>query len=88
MLNSKRMHTICTTLKNLRKERGITQEVAAGELSVTRKRYASWEEGRAEPDILMLYRISQLNNITLDEIVKQSLIEPANVSNHNTPAYA
>lgn len=57
-------------LKKLRSEAGLTQEQAAEKLNVTRSAVARWESAQGIPDISNLIAISEVYNISLDELIK------------------
>lgn len=56
-------------LRSLRSEKGITQEVLAKKINVTRQTISGWERGRSEPDIAMLIQLSNFFSITVDELL-------------------
>lgn len=56
-------------LKNLRKQHNFSQQEFADMLHVSRQAVSRWETGRAEPDIEMLRKISQLYKITIDDLI-------------------
>lgn len=79
------MSYLSNKLVTLRKEKGYTQEKTAELLEVPHKRYASWEEGRAEPHTEMLLKISDFYGITVgellrDEITKQHIMSKQAIS--------
>ena len=55
-------------IKQLRRRRGITQEVMAQELGVTAQAVSKWERGVATPDIALLPDISAFFGVTIDEL--------------------
>ena len=59
-------------LKQLRSESGLTQEQVAEKLNVTRSAIARWETDKGFPDITNLIAISELYDITIDELIKGS----------------
>lgn len=56
-------------LKNLRKEKGITQEKLAEELGVSGRTVSRWETGNNMPDISVLIEISEFYDVSIPEIV-------------------
>lgn len=56
-------------LKTLRKDRGLTQEQLAQELNVSRQAISNWENNKNLPDLEMVVTISQLFNLSLDELI-------------------
>lgn len=61
-------------LQKLRKEHNITQEALADKLNVTRQAVSKWESGTAYPDTDKLIQISKIFNISLDELINDSVI--------------
>ena len=57
-------------LKIRRKELGFTQDYVAAELGITRQTMSNWENGRSYPDIERIIRLSELYNLSLDELLK------------------
>ena len=56
---------------NLKQHRCLTefsQKTTSELLKMTRARYASYEEGRAEPNITTLKQIADFYEITIDEL--------------------
>lgn len=63
------MNYIGKNLKNIRKRNGITQEVLAEKLNVTRQAVSNWENGKTRPDIDMLCEISAALETDVNEIL-------------------
>lgn len=59
-------------LKQLRNESGLTQEQVAEKLNCTRSAIARWETDKGIPDITNLIAISELYNVTIDELIKDN----------------
>ena len=59
----------CQNLKFARKASGMTQKEVALSLNVVESCYANWEQGRTEPNIIMLRKLSVLFDISLDELI-------------------
>jgi len=55
-------------IKELRKEKGLTQAELARCLNVTRSAVALWETDNTDPDIKNIIEIAKFFNITLDEL--------------------
>jgi transcriptional regulator with XRE-family HTH domain len=55
-------------LKQLRTERGLSQEQTAAALNISRPTYGHYERGRSEPDTDTLKRIAKFFNVSLDEL--------------------
>ena len=60
-----------------RKQRGLSQEELASRLNVTRQTVSKWEVGDSTPDMEKLTLISDLFDISLDELVLGRRPEPA-----------
>ena len=56
-------------LKELRKEKGITQEEFAEELNVSGRTVSRWETGNNMPDISLLIEIADFFDVTIPEII-------------------
>ena len=61
----------CQNLKSARIEAAMTQKQVAEKLHVVESCYANWEQGRTEPNISMLRKLSEILDITLDELVNE-----------------
>lgn len=66
---------ISDNLKQLRKERSITQENLAQFLGVSFQAISKWERNEGYPDITILPSIANFFNITLDELVGMEKIK-------------
>lgn len=58
----------CQNLKNVRKESGLTQKQVAEQLQVVESCYANWEQGRTEPNVTMIRKLSKIFNVTIDDL--------------------
>lgn len=58
-------------LKNKRIEKGLSQEVLAERIGVTRQTISSWENNRSYPDIGSVLKLSDLYDVSLDELLKE-----------------
>ncbi|MCM1042633.1 MAG: helix-turn-helix domain-containing protein [Corallococcus sp.] len=56
-------------LKNLREEKKLTQENVCEKLNVSRNCYASYEQGRTEPNIEMLVKLANLFECSVDYLL-------------------
>jgi transcriptional regulator with XRE-family HTH domain len=56
-------------LKELRKEKNLTQENLAEQLSVSNRTISRWETGNNMPDISMLVEISDFYDVSIPEII-------------------
>lgn len=57
-------------IKQLRKEKGLTQKDLAEQLGITDKAISKWERGLSSPDIALLEDLSQILDITVLELIK------------------
>lgn len=62
-------------LARVRKERGLTQEALAVKLNVVRQTISKWENGTAVPDADTLCRIAEALEISVAELLGNSLHE-------------
>ncbi|WP_164509902.1 helix-turn-helix transcriptional regulator [Lacticaseibacillus porcinae] len=58
-----------------RQRLGLTQDALAGKLFVTRQTISNWENDRHYPDIENLLLLSQLFQLSLDELVKGDVVQ-------------
>ena len=56
-------------LKELRREKGITQEQLAEQLNVSGRTVSRWETGSNMPDISILVELAELHDVTIPEII-------------------
>lgn len=57
-------------LKLRRNELGLTQDQVAEKLGITRQTMSNWENGRSYPDIERIVRLSDIYQLSLDELLK------------------
>ena len=57
-------------IKEARTKSGLTQEQAAEKILVTRQTISNWENGKSLPDVLSIIKMSDLYQISLDELLK------------------
>jgi len=60
----------CDNLKNARRLAAFTQKQVAAKLGVVESCYANWEQGRTEPSISALRKLSTILDISIDELIK------------------
>ena len=60
----------------LRKERGWSQEELGEKISVTRQTVSKWELGQTTPELAKLIELSELFQISIDELVGREKIVP------------
>jgi len=61
---------IDTLLKKYREQQQLTQQDVADKLFVSRQSVSNWELNKNYPDIIKLIELSELYEVTLDELVK------------------
>ena len=61
---------IAEKLQEERQKAGMTQDQVAEKIMVSRVTVSRWENGKSLPDIVSLISLSDLNSISLDELVK------------------
>ena len=62
-------------LKDLREQKGITQETLADKLHTSRSRISMYEQGKREPDFEMQEAIADYFNVTIDYLFGRDDIE-------------
>lgn len=65
-------------LYQLRKQKGLSQEELANRLNVSRQTISKWEVGDSTPDMEKLIAISDLFEISLDELILDKKPETIN----------
>lgn len=58
-------------LKTKRTEAGLSQEALAERIGVSRQTISSWENNRSYPDIGSILKLSDLYDVSLDELLKE-----------------
>ncbi len=53
-----------------RKKRGLTQELVAEKLGVSRQTLSKWETGETIPDIYQAKKLSTIYHVSLDELIE------------------
>ena len=61
-----------TVLKEIRKEKLLTQKELSEKLGFSKNAICEWEKGRCEPSITVLKKISSLFNLSIDYLVGNS----------------
>ena len=56
-------------IKNLRKQKGYTQETLAQELNIVRQTVSKWEKGYSVPDAVMLEKLAELFEVSVGELL-------------------
>ncbi|MBQ0786555.1 MAG: LexA family transcriptional regulator [Oceanihabitans sp.] len=74
------MKFISQNIRHLRSLKGVTQEVFAEDLQVTRSRISSYEEGRSAPTIEMLIQLSDYFKLPIDILLRNDLTKAKDTS--------
>lgn len=72
-------------LKEIRKQKGLTQTEVAQKLNISQQTYSDYENKKTEPDIDKLIELSKLFNISLDKLLKENKDE---INNNQHPRYS
>ncbi len=59
-------------IKELRKQKGYSQEVLAQQLNVVRQTISKWEKGYSVPDAVMLEKIAELFEVSVGDLLGES----------------
>lgn len=62
-------------LIQLRRKEGMSQEQLAAQMGITRQSVSKWESGSTLPELTKLIAISELFNVSVDYLVKDSMEE-------------
>ena len=52
----------------------LTQESAAESVGVSRQTMSSWENGKSFPDIISIMKLSDLYDISIDDLVSDAIV--------------
>ena len=75
-------HMVASNIRKFREEKNFTQSDLADRLSVTRQAVSNWENGKTEPDIETLHKISDILEITIEELIYGQKRETTVVHKH------
>lgn len=70
--NEKRKALFAVAVRELRKANQLTQKEAANALGIGQPTYNSYENGRSEPSLEMLVRMSYLFKCSVDDLLQKS----------------
>lgn len=70
-------------LKEIRKNKGLSQEQLAEKIGVSRQAVTKWETGKGLPDVENIVIIAEIFKTTLDELLRDPTVE----QKQETPAY-
>lgn len=65
----------CDIIKNLRKEKSLSQQAIANYLQITRQAYSNYENGKREPDYETLLKLSEFFGVTVDYLTRGEMAE-------------
>ncbi|HIW57585.1 MAG TPA: helix-turn-helix domain-containing protein [Firmicutes bacterium] len=63
-------------LKSIRKQRKLSQQKVAMELNISREALSHYENGRREPSIGMLIKMSDYFNVSIDYLIRGEEFRP------------
>ncbi len=63
-------------LKSIRKQRKLSQQKVAMELNISREALSHYENGRREPSIGMLIKMSDYFNVSIDYLIRGEEFKP------------
>lgn len=63
------MNKIAKSIKRLRVAQNLSQEELAEKLFVSRQAVSSWENNRTQPDIEMISKLSEVFNVSIEELI-------------------
>lgn len=74
-------------LKNIREQKGFSQAEVANHLHISRQAISNWENGKSFPDIDNIVILSELYNISVDELlgVKEPVSKENDYKSHKVP---
>lgn len=70
-------------IKNLRKQKGYSQETFANQLNVVRQTISKWETGQSVPDADMLENIANIFEVSVGQLLGSTISENENTENEN-----
>ncbi|MBQ8862834.1 MAG: helix-turn-helix transcriptional regulator, partial [Clostridia bacterium] len=73
MYDLNHIYKVGNLISKLREEKGLSQSELGSLLGVTNKAVSRWENGRGYPDTSLLLKLSDVLEITVDELLKGEL---------------
>lgn len=64
--------TLAEQLKASREKKGLSQTDVANRLNITRQSISKWENGKGYPDLDNLVLLSEVYEISIDELLKEN----------------
>ena len=73
-------------LVQFRKNKGLSQEELAEDVGVTRQTISNWELNETAPDLKQAQKLSEIFNISLDELVgnEDAILKKLNITENNS----
>lgn len=65
---------ITNNVKRLRQAAGMTQAELAARLGITTPSITKWEKGRSNPDLLNVFRMTEIFECSVNDIICQDTI--------------
>lgn len=56
-------------IKDLRKEKGLTQKELADVMNITPQAISLWEKDQADPDLINIKKLAKFFDISIDELM-------------------
>lgn len=63
------MDKFCAIIKNLREEKGLTQQKVANFLKIDRSNYSKYERGKLEPNVEMIVSLAKFYDVSADYLL-------------------
>jgi transcriptional regulator with XRE-family HTH domain len=73
MISTLNMSIVSENIKFLRRHKGLTQQEFAGRIGIKRSLVGAYEEGRADPRISNLIKMSEVFGVSIDDLVEKEL---------------
>lgn len=71
-----------SNLRNIRENRGLTQQQVADMMEIDKSTYCGYETGKRQPDVQKLKKLAKIFGISGDELLETGYDEaPAKISN-------
>ena len=62
-----------SNIRILRDRMGISQKKMADKLGIGRPKYSAYEEYRCEPNISLIIKLSEVFEVSIDDLIKKDL---------------
>ena len=63
------MEKFCAIIKNLRVEKGLTQQKVADYLNIDRSNYSKYERDKLEPNVEMIVSLAKFYDVSADYLL-------------------